>query len=308
MSANVADRSGSRKAIKSVQLLSLDGHAQNIPYFDQFGELGISSFAWSERQWFFSSGKDLYAIDPMSKEVGEIDVADLLDVHEMDVIDRRLWISNTGSDEVIALDAESLLVKARVQLRSLCGIGGGIAEEAIDKFHCNQVFKGLDGELYCLVHHVNGKQFVKRVAAKLIKSQGNGGVVRLRDGKRIGLSLHAPHTVTVVGNEYWVFDSGKCAINVYNQQWNFVRSIATAAWGRGAALDEVEGIFYAGMSAIRKRYLGALSASCDFNGVQVFSLMNVADTRMIELEGIEQVNNVYVIPDTVAEGLLSLSF
>ena len=270
MSANVADRSGSRKAIKSVQLLSLDGHAQNIPYFDQFGELGISSFAWSERQWFFSSGKDLYAIDPMSKEVGEIDVADLLDVHEMDVIDRRLWISNTGSDEVIALDAESLLVKARVQLRSLCGIGGGIAEEAIDKFHCNQVFKGLDGELYCLVHHVNGKQFVKRVAAKLIKSQGNGGVVRLRDGKRIGLSLHAPHTVTVVGNEYWVFDSGKCAI--------------------------------------RKRYLGALSASCDFNGVQVFSLMNVADTRMIELEGIEQVNNVYVIPDTVAEGLLSLSF
>ena len=94
------------------------------------------------------------------------------------------------------------------------------AGETVDKFHANQIVRGLDGRLYVLVHHVDGKQIVKYVAQRLVKMQGNGGVIELETGRPVPLSLSGPHSIEVVGpDEQWICDSRAGVLRVYDRDW-----------------------------------------------------------------------------------------
>src|SRR5207244_847381 len=99
-------------------------------------------------------------------------------------VDGTLWIANTGRDEAVAFDLATEKVVDRMPVRSVRGSEAAEprapgAGETVDRFHANQITRALDGKLYVLVHHVDGKQLVKYVAQRLVKMQGNGGVIEL---------------------------------------------------------------------------------------------------------------------------------
>jgi hypothetical protein len=145
-----------------------------------------------------------------------------------------------------------------------------------------------------------------RIAKKLIKKQGDGGVVDLISGRGVQLWLKAPHTVRIVNGAYWVFDSGNMTMNVYDRDWRLQRRIPTAGWGRGADLSGDVRRYYAGISEKRKRYQEKGDDSGG-NMVQVFSAADGDCVGRIPIvSGIEQINNVYTIPRSIALALLAL--
>lgn len=313
LSAKVADRSMGRKDLASVQILLPGEHVERCDFFNDVGELGVASLALSPcgNTLYYSGGKDLKQLDLVAKKVSDIHIGSLLDVHEMDFIDDKLYLANTGNDEIVSYCPQSGAID-RLNLRdAVVNADDSSATDGVeDKFHLNQIFKGMDGDLYALVHHVEGKQLLRRVAARVLKSQGNGGCINLRTGKRIPLSLHAPHTVTVVDGCYWVFDSGKALIKIFNAQWEFQHEVATNGWGRGASLLEDNGmsIFVAGLSNIRKRYIQFFENSSEFiNGIQFFDAASRKSVFVKSIDGIEQVNNVYFVKQDVARALLAMS-
>lgn len=305
LTAKIADRTKKRSEIATVQAITSHGEVLRCEYFDSFGELGVSSLAFDPEKNFmyFSTGSDLFCVDLRSGNREALEVDGLVDVHEMDFIGGDLVLANTGNDEIVSINPKSGAV-SRESVRSLVSSFEVNDDGCVDRFHLNQVFKGLDGRRYGLVHHVEGKQLFKRIAARVLKSQGNGGCIRLDDGFMLRLGLHAPHTVTLVGDEYWVFDSGKALIKVLDKNWNPIEEIQTAGWGRGASLIEVEGqaIFAAGLSNIRKRYIDLFeNAETFINGVQFFDAKSKNEIRRIELSNIEQVNNVYFVERKLVE-------
>lgn len=318
LNAKPQDRTLSRSEIVPVQLVRRDGIAP-INFFNSWGELGVSSMAWhpgTPMVVYVTTGDNLAKIDLEKREVKFLDIPLLVDVHEMTVIGGSLWLANTGRDEVIVFDIEREKVLRRHSLSAFksvveiteCIDGNMDADDVVevkDKFHCNQVFQGLEGHTYVLVHHVTGKQLVRRIAQRLVKSQGDGGVINLDTGTVVRLGLKGPHSVRKIGGEYWLFDSGNATINVYNSEWNLKQRIPTRGWGRGADCAESHGLFFAGISATRRRYLGLVKAAVP-NMVEVFSLETRARVGEIILENIEQVNNVYVISDEQAHAFLLL--
>jgi hypothetical protein len=319
LNAKRQDRSLERGAVKPVQLL-IDGEIKPVPFFNSWGVLGVSSLAWHPRNsltLYVSTGAELTKVDLESRRVAELGVSNLRDVHEMTVIGDVLWIANTGLNEVIAFDVAQERVLKRMSLTvvgsdpkitvDVTKIGNGAAEVA-DGFHCNQVFGGFDGELYALVHHVSGKQLIRHMAGKFIKSQGNGGVIDLITGDAVPLGLKGPHSVQKVRESYWVFDSGRSMINIYDPTWVLRETLPTKGWGRGADVSEPSGLFYGGVSETRKRYVNLTPRTRRApNMVQVFSIESRAPISGTKLADIEQVNNVYVVSRETACALLDLS-
>lgn len=319
LNAKPQDRTLERPAVRPVQVLA-DGGVRPVPFFDSWGELGVSSVAWHPGYptlLYACTGTELVRIDLDSRDVTRIEVPNLWDVHEMTLIGDTLWLANTGSDEAIAFDLAEKRVSRRMSLsvdssaakfavRSTEDENGEV--EVVDKFHCNQIFDGFDGELYALVHHVSGKQLIRRIGRKLIKNQGNGGVVNLDTGQPVPLGLKGPHSVEKVGEEYWVCDSGRATLNVYDRTWTLRETLPTRGWGRGCSYAASLGLFYAGVSETRKRYLGmGMKVQRSPNMVRVFSAEKRTPLADVELSNIEQVNNVYVIPKYVAYALLELA-
>lgn len=164
----------------------------------------------------------------------------------------------------------------------------------------------MDGELYTLVHHTSGRQLIT-LANKLIKRQGGGGVIGLQSGRRIQLGLKAPHSVRIVGDKYWVCDSGRRTISIYNNEWELQNRLPSNGWGRGADVSNETGFFYLGISATRKRYRDRERSSA-VNMVQVFRINDGTPVGEIVVpRGVEQINNVYIIPRRLADVLLHLS-
>jgi hypothetical protein len=310
---------GARSAIHPMQIV-VEGAVTKCPYFSSWGELGISSLVLLESDrlvMYITTGADLVEITVKDRKVTRIealDVPDLKDVHEISIIGNMLWLANTGYDEAIAYDFHSREVVRRVKMKQFGLMTSAsrwfpsTAEDnlQIDRYHCNQVFKGLDGKLYALVHHADGKQLLARVAKKLTKTHGNGGVIDIDAGRKIHLGLKGPHSVRCVGDEYWVCDSGARTVNTYTANWELKKKLPTVGWGRGADLWPQGGLYYVGISAQRKRYRDRPDY-CDKNVVQVF---RVADGSLIgEIliqDGIEQINNVYLVSRRTAETLLGL--
>ncbi len=242
-------------------------------------------------------------------------VADLKDGHEITEIDGRLWFANTGRDEVVAIDAASATVVERVAVRSIRGEPGPAAAsltagagKTVDKFHANQVVRALDGKLYVLVHHVDGKQVVKYVAQRLVKMQGNGGVIEIESGSPVALSLSGPHSIQRVGeHEQWICDSRAGLLRIYDRDWRELAQVPCAGWGRGVDVSRHTGHVYVGISAIRKRYLQVIpSSQHSQNMVQAFDAERRTLLGETLVPNLETINNVYCVSRATADRLVAL--
>ena len=305
-----ADRSLERHQVNPVQVFTVDG-VEPVRALD-CGEFGMSSLVIRPDAGvvYGSSGNDFFRLDLDDGKVTDFAIADLVDSHEITEIDGTLWIANTGRDEAVAFDLATEAVVGRVPVRPAgrsepAAAGAG---ETVDKFHANQVTRGLDGKLYVLVHHVDGKQIVKYVAQRLVKMQGNGGVIELETGRAVALSLSGPHSIEAVGpDEQWVCDSRAGVLRVYDRQWLEQAQIACAGWGRGVSVSQSSRRVYVGISSIRKRYLQVIpSSQHSQNMVQVFdpaARALIGETRVADLETI---NNVYVVSRETGERLVNL--
>jgi hypothetical protein len=153
----------------------------------------------------------------------------------------------------------------------------------------------------------NGPQYIRRSATQIIKKQGNGGILNLATGERFPLQLVAPHSVRKVENHYWVFDSGKAAINIYSDDWQLVSMLPTSGYGRGAELSTSSGIYYAGISPIRKRYLGVFPGQKEGpSQIELFDVERKLAIGTLTLSYVEQVNNVYLLSEIQVEHLAGL--
>jgi hypothetical protein len=320
LNADPQDRYLKRSQIRPVQLIDQQG-LRPVPCFDKLGELGVSSLAWHPKEpttLYVTTGDDLRRIELAKKRISTLDVPRLKDVHEMTMVGDILWLANTGFDEIVAFDTLrehvskriSLIVrKTRLNTRAhYTQVEDDENLEVVEKFHSNQVFEGFDRELYVLVHHVSGRQLIRRVAQKVIKNRGDGGVVGLSNSLAVPLGLKGPHTVRKIDGKYWVMDSGQATLNIYEPNWTLTEKLPTEGWGRGASLSERLQLFYAGISETRKRYLSLSTSRSEPtpNMVLVFSTRSKMLVGRIILSRIEQVNNVYLISREVARGLLDL--
>jgi hypothetical protein len=185
----------------------------------------------------------------------------------------------------------------------------GDVREIAEKFHCNQVFEGFDGSRYILVHYALGNsQLIRRAARRLLnKRQGNGGVINLDTGEVVSLGLKGPHTVRKVQGNYWICDSGRSRIDVYDPNWILRETISSKGWVRGADGSNSSGMFYMGISQFRKRYL-ALNPSVQQtpNMVQAISMETKEPVGELVLCGVERVTNVYILPKDAALAMLQL--
>lgn len=322
LNAKKEDRYLDRSSIYPIQIIDNDS-VKKAQFFQNWGELGISSSAYTAKNsnkdltFYLSTGPDLIELELKNKpSIRYLEIPRLNDVHELTLIDNLLWLANTGYDEAVAYDIFEHKVVHRMQLKrfniNASLFNKGLPENAtetqeIDHFHCNQIFQGIDSKLYALVHHVTGKQLITRVAKKILKKQGDGGVIELESGRRIQLWLKSPHTVRIINSHYWVFDSGNNSLNIYDQNWNLEAKLPTKGFGRGAALSNDDNFYYVGISEKRKRYLAEGEHSTG-NIIQVFDTQNRGCIGEITIpDGLEQINNVYLVQQEEAQTLANLN-
>ncbi|MGB0653748.1 MAG: hypothetical protein ACPGQL_11175 [Thermoplasmatota archaeon] len=304
------DRKLDRADLRPVQVLDEDGW-HPVPCMQAWGDLGVSSLAWHPEaleRLYATTGGDLRCYDLDRSTVEEMAPADLDDVHEMAVIGDTLWLANTGRDEAVGIPLARGEAR-RVDLdRFRADAPTARADQEVrNRFHGNQVFADHQGHLAALVHHVTGRQVLTKVAEKLLKKQGHGGVIDLETGEARDLGLSGPHSVRLdpSGTGYWVCDSGTAQLNHYDAAWNLVGQVATAGWGRGA--DWLGRYLLAGSSPIRKRYLDIIPGAKE--GPSTLEAFDAeADGRLAascEVPNVEQINNVYRIDRRVAEQLIA---
>jgi hypothetical protein len=315
LNANPADREISRENVRTVQLFGEDKKPVPVSFFNSWGELGMSSMAVDpddRKVLYFASSSQVYRFNLNDGTHTDLGIPNLTDIHEISIIGHDLWISNTKHDEIVSYNIRENKVSQRIDLSDFASSTPEEGEssddvEVVDKFHCNLVFEGYDGDVYILVHHTSGRQLIKRIAQKFIKSQGNGGVVNINTKKRFPLNFKAPHSVRCINDEYWVFDSGHFELKVFTKEWKLKKSINTRGFGRGGEYSPATGRYYAGVSATRKRYLGLFPG-----GESVPNMVQVVDTEgyrivdTIEVPNVEQINNVYCMDTDIASLLLQL--
>lgn len=313
LNANPADRELTRSAIRSMQWIGESQEVHPIDFFNSWGDLGMSSMAWravDPYTLYIASSTELFRFRLKDTTWEKLPVPNLTDIHEIRMAGDLLWISNTKHDEIVSFDTQNNRVEKRINLsdfKSNTPEEGENAEgvEVVDKFHCNLIFEGYEGDTYILVHHTSGRQLIKRIAQKFIKNQGNGGVVNISKRKRYPLNFKAPHTVRLINNQYWVFDSGHFELKIFDRNWNFLRTMNTRGFGRGADIDAEHNLYYGGISETRKRYLGLFpGGEAVPNMVQVFSIPEYKMIGSILIPYIEQINNVYCLEEPVLEMLL----
>jgi hypothetical protein len=306
--AKAADRILTRDAIWPVQVL-IDGRAFCARAFLPVGKLGVSSFAFPDPHdaagpIFYSSGDGLCEL----RGGGTVKVhaiPHLVDVHEILWHRGSLQIANTARDEVVSFTPATGAYRRRPLARFRCrGRRAGQGERLVDRFHVNQAFGGLDGDLWALVHHVAGTQSLLAAVGGVIKRQGDGGVLNLDRGIAVKLDLSGPHSVRVVGDEYWVMNSGAREVVVYSRQWQRLRAGPSLGWGRGLAIDG--DLAYGGMTPTRKRYLSLLERFDPRCRLQAFALASCEGQGQALIRHVEQINNVYCVHKAVGMRLLSL--
>lgn len=324
LSGKAQDRTHARGAIEPVQVIDQHG-TRPVPFFRSIGELGASAFAFVDRGVghgstlpivYFTSGADLLELELEHGSARDHPVGGLVDVHELSHHDGTLYLANTGRDEVVAFSTVEHRVTDRLAMAQFRAGGGmpgtppAMSEPpaaSVDRFHVNQAFRGIDGDLWALVHHAGGKQFLRYVAEKALKVHGNGGVLNLSTGQAVHLGLAGPHSVRCVGSSYWVLDSGRCRAVIFDQHWAPQAIVPTTGWGRGACLSPDGAHLYVGMSPIRRRYLPFMAAGSDFvPTVERVDVGSGETTGRVELGGIEQINNVYVVSGAITDALLAL--
>jgi hypothetical protein len=313
--ANENDRYLDREQIRPVQLI-IDNEVIPVPYFNEIGEFGVSSFAWDKENdgtIYFSAGETPYKLKLEEKLCQSLGISGLKDVHEIELINNELWMSNTGFDEAVSINLQEQDVSQRISLKMLLENNDIDFDYTIDqkdisvveKFHCNQITTDYNDQLIALVHHTSGTQIIRKVANKLIKNQGNGGVINLITGEYCDLKLKSPHSIRKITGNYWVFDSGNSRIHIYDKNWKLVKKIDTRGFGRGS--DVLNDIVCVGISETRKRYLNLINSGEKVpNLIQFFSSSTGESLGEIVIPNIEQINNVYTIKRSMAVKLLNL--
>lgn len=316
LNANPADREIDRTSIKSLQIIDDQNNITPVNYFNSWGELGMSSMCYHSRDiytLYIASSTELFAFNLKAGKQEKLNIPNLTDIHEISMIGNKIWISNTKHDEIVSYDIDKKEVSERINLSDFKSNTAEEGEdedgvEVVDKFHCNLVFEGYEGDLYILVHHTSGRQLMKRIAQKFIKSQGNGGVVNITRKKRFPLNFKAPHSVRKVNNQYWAFDSGHFELKIFDKNWNFLRTMDTKGFGRGGDMHAEKNLYYGGVSETRKRYLGLFpGGEAVPNMVQVFSIPDYKLLGSVKIPNIEQINNVYCLQKDVADLLLKFA-
>jgi Domain of unknown function (DUF4915) len=320
------DRKLARSEVRPVQII-MDGEIHHAPFFDHWGEWGVISLAWRPG-WpailYVATETELFKVDLSQQVVFDLEVPNLRDLHEMTMMGETLWLANTGSDQVVAFDVVHERVSERVNLSAYGSAPkivsraahdadddlelAGDVREKDEKFHCNQVFESFGGDRLVLVHYALGNsQLIRRAARRLLKRQGNGGVINLDTGHVTPLGLKGPHTVRKVQGDYWICDSGRSRIAIYDSNWDLRETIPSKGWVRGADISNALGLFYTGISRFRRRYL-ALNPTVQQvpNMVQAISVQNKRSVAELVLSGIERVTNTYVIPREVALAMIEL--
>ena len=329
--AFVQDSKLERSKVKSVQIV-LDGNAHHATFFDPWGERGLISLACHPEQpatLYGATSTKLLKVDLVRRHILDFEIPNLRDVHELTVIGDTLWIANTQQDEVVAFDIAREQVSERVNLAVYASMPKVITteeargeddtrelvvdeREVVDRFHCNQLFEGFEGDRYVLVHYVLGNQLrvsqlVRRVARKVLGRQANGGVINLTTGQVIPLGLKGPHTVRKIRGEYWICDSARSKVSIYAPDWTLKETISSKGWVRGADISERLGLYYLGISEFRRRYLAVNpTVKQTPNMVQAISIETKAPVGELVLAGVEQITNVYVVPRETGLAMLEL--
>lgn len=320
------DRRLERSRVRPVQII-MDGEVHRASCFDSWGEWGVISMAPHPQAsgiLYLATETELFKVDLARQHVVDYGIPDLRDLHELTMVKDTLWLANTGLDQIVAFDIAREHVTKRVNLSAYGSspkisshlvededdqrqLAGDVKEEA-ERFHCNQVFEGFEGDRYVLVHYTLGNsQLLRRAARRLMGRQGNGGVVNVSTGESVHLGLKGPHTLRKVRGDYWVCDSGRSRISVFGPDWTQRGTISSRGWVRGAAASEALGLFYLGVSQFRRRYL-ALNPTVPQvpNMVQAISMQTGETLGELTLWGVERVTNVYVIPRDTAAAMLDL--
>ena len=317
LNVSPADRVIDRGALRSLQLIDERNAIRPLPFFDAWGEIGMSSLSWHPRDPFIlylASDCQVFKFCLRTQTYVRLDIDGLGDIHEMSVIGDKIWITNTRHDQIVGYDLRTGTVSDRVCLADL---RSGALETpdcepdsaVIDRFHCNQVFQSYDGNLCVLAHALSGRQLAKKVGKVVIKiSAHDGGVADMTKHESHKLGLRSPHSVRLINGDYWVFDSARFKLSVFDREWNFIRAIDTRGFGRGGDLDAERGLYYAGVSATRKRYLGLLPGGESVpNMVQVFDTKTYAELGSIRIPNVEQILNVYCLDREVADALMDFA-
>ncbi len=281
------DRLVSVDSLRPVQVLGGDKFTA-LDGFSLPTNSGMSNLVSVDGQLIWSSGDDLLV--GSRHQHRSLPVADLADVHEITIEDQHILIANTRADEAIVLDRTSLKVIERLRPRN----------EGIH--HLNQAFVGLDGFRYALVHHLERRQLRKRVAGRLLKVQGDGGVINLDTGELHDLRLTAPHSARLINGQTWILDSGRARVLIYDNKWLSLDKIALAGWGRGAAVSADGQILWVGLSPLRPRYQGFVEGpSIPRPAIVAIDITTRHVIQTVPVEGVDQINGVHLINRTQLE-------
>ena len=311
--SNPYDRGLTRNDVCPVQLV-YKHEVRAIPYFQNIGTLGISSLALPPvldqvSEIFFSAGNDVFSINIANKTTkAHANNITFIDVHEIILSGDQLLIANTGRDEAViysTIDSRSrnIIQLAQFRTRSHSYIPDATSH-IFDHFHLNQTFRDINGTLHALVHHVNGRQLLRKVIGGVVKSHGDGGLINLETGTPLDLALNAPHSVRIYRDNYIVLNSGALEMVQYSSDWQKLRAFPTAGWGRGLAIHNDTA--YIGISPIRKRYQPFSRRVPGEASLLAINLQTGVTIGRLSLKNIEQVNNVYCVDHSIADALLSL--
>ena len=287
--ANPADRELERGEVLPVQLLGEDGWSP-IEWLKDMGELGLSALTVVDEDRLLVVDGDVIYVARRGAEITSLPGA-YSDLHEVDVYGDEIVAANTGNDEVVVFDRSSLEELRRVRPHA----AGAAGAEEVDRFHLNQGLRLPDGSLAALVHHVDGRQLVTRIKARVLKSHGNGGVAGLEGAADVPLNLAAPHNIRVLSDGFLVFDSGRALGRRYDRSWNQVLEFETAGWGRGCTVDEDADLVYVGSSPPRLRYRKQLQGRATDRSV--VEARRLSDGSLVAREYVpacEQINNLYL--------------
>lgn len=310
--SKIIDQDLTREEIKPVQILRKDKTFESVDFFNSWGRVGVSSITWHpgfENHLIVSTNDELRFLDTLSKTFEVLDIDRIGDIHDIEVIDNLLWISNTEFDEAISYDLSKKKVIERVSLAKYrVNLSQNSSEEKLkDQFHCNQVFQNFDGDLCVLIHNITGWQYYRIVLEMLIRRQGDGGIINIDRDQITKLKLQSPHSVRLIKDEYWIQDSGDQSTKVFDKDWNLKHTVKNGGFGRGVAFSIENNLAFVGISATRKRYLRVIpSGEKMTNRVIVIDINSKKRLDSITIPNIEQTDNVYLYTDELEKRFRNL--
>jgi len=167
---------------------------------------------------------------------------------------------------------------------------------------------GVDGQLFGLVHNVDGRELFYQRLGEVVRARGNGGLINLESGEVIDLLLSSPHSVQRMGDGYMILDSGHAELLQYDETWHLCGRVPVTAWGRGAAQSRDGQWLFVGISPIRKRYFGRIPGVREGIGasVDLLAVNSGATVSSLAVPHAEEIYSVNLVGRSEALSLLEI--